>query len=88
MKTQTRVIATVVMIVLILEIEQIKIKSYNVTTKMYIGDWYGADFDDINDGNTKGKIPSLNAFFWLQHHFNCYPFETEIIFFREDTINL
>jgi hypothetical protein len=71
-----------------LEIKQTDIRSYDVTTKMYIGDWYGADFDDINGVNMKGIVPSLNAFFWLQHHFNCYPFETEIILERENTINL
>lgn len=80
---------------------------YKVKTKMYIGDWYGADWDDINGGNLsdfikeikidlikdlsnpsdlikriqragkkhmrlKGNVPSLNAFFWLQHYYGYY----------------
>jgi len=73
-----------------LEIKQIDIKSYEVKTKMYIGDWYGADFDDINYvvKNPKGNIPSLNAFFWLQHHFGYEPFETEIIYADTNRVDL
>jgi len=123
-----------------LEVEQVSDASYRVKTKMYIGDWYGADYDDINGGNIsehfkfddiddasipdatrwesmkrtmkkmvkiaiktgrgmvevgddmwenkKGNTPSLNAFFWLQHHYGCHPFETEIIFEKTDTISL
>lgn len=48
---------------------------------MYIGDWYGADKGDINGKySMKGMIPSLSAFFWLQHHYGYKPFETEIIY--------
>ena len=101
-----------------LEIEEDKPRKFLVKTKMYIGDWYGADWDDINGGNLsdflkeikidpikdlsnpsdlikriqravkehmrlKGNVPSLNAFFWLQHYYGYYPYETEIIY--EDT---
>jgi len=85
---------------------------------MYIGDWYGADEEDINGGNLsdyfdikslispidlgksiikagkemwgkkKGNVPSLIAFYWLQHHYGCYPFETEIIFEKTSIINI
>ncbi|MBL4746283.1 MAG: hypothetical protein JKY08_07930 [Flavobacteriaceae bacterium] len=62
---------------------------YNIIkTKMYIGDWYGADWGDINGWNSKlkGNVYSLNAFFWLQHHYGCHPFETEIIYESVDKI--
>ncbi|WP_303849371.1 hypothetical protein [Apibacter mensalis] len=101
-----------------LEITEMGNNKYKVKTKMYIGDWYGADWDDINGGDLSeflkeikidpikdlsnpsdlikriqragkehmrlnGNVPSLNAFFWLQHYYGCYPYETEIIY--EDT---
>ena len=101
-----------------LEISEMEKNKYKVKTKMCIGDWYGADWDDINGGNLsdflkeikidpikdlsnpsdlikriqragkeymrlKGNVPSLNAFFWLQHYYGYYPYETEIIY--EDT---
>jgi hypothetical protein len=109
-----------------LEIKQINdTSSYEVKTKMRIGDWYGADYNDINGGNLsgnfdfenvslytsvwelgkrvvkgavktvveikenwKGNTPSLPSFFWLQHHYGCCPFKTEIIFVKTDMINL
>jgi hypothetical protein len=104
-----------------LDVMQIDVTSYRVMTKMYIGDWYGADWGDINGGNLsdnfdyndvgffsfvgrtikgviktgkelvenwKGNTPSLPSFFWLQHHYGCYPFETEIIFVKTETISL
>jgi hypothetical protein len=70
-----------------LEVQKFSDTSYRVKTRMYIGDWYGADYDDINDF-IKGSVPSLRAFFWLQHHHGCHPFETEIIFEKTDVINL
>ena len=65
-----------------------KVDYYKVKTKMYIQDWYGADWGDINgwESKLKGNIYSLNAFFWLQHHYGCQPFETEIIYESEDYI--
>jgi hypothetical protein len=96
-----------------LEIEETQPKLYKVSTKMYIGDWYGADWGDINGSSLqdfisqcdidwsnpvkslkkikdlgkdyfkkhmKGDVPSLNAFFWLQHYYGCHPFETEITY--------
>ena len=65
------------------------INHYKIKTKMYIQDWYGADWGDINGWSSKlkGNIYSLNAFFWLQHHYGCHPFETEIIYESEDIIN-
>lgn len=61
---------------------------YKVYTKMYIGDWYGADWGDVNGSTSKlkGNVYSLNAFFWLQHHYGCHPFETEIIYQSENKI--
>lgn len=65
-----------------------KVDFYKIKTKMYIGDWYGADWGDVNgwESKLKGNIYSLNAFFWLQHHYGCHPFETEIIYESEDKI--
>jgi hypothetical protein len=117
-----------------LEIEGVEIDKYKIKTTMYIGDWYGADWDDIEQGKSveeivvdmeknytklgsilvnipemasnqfqsqklvynKGYVPSLNAFFMLQHWFgakpenaNKYmPFETEIIYKSEDMIKI
>ena len=34
-----------------LEITEIKNNKFEVKTEMYIGDWYGADWDDINGGD-------------------------------------
>ncbi len=34
-----------------LEVKQIGDVSYSVKTRMYIGDWYGADYDDIKGGD-------------------------------------
>lgn len=63
--------------------------TYIVKTRMYIGDWYGADEGDINGlTSLKGNVGSLNAFFWLQHHYGCHPFETEIIYESIDRIRL
>jgi hypothetical protein len=63
---------------------------YKIYTKMHIGDWYGADWGDINgwESKLKGNVYSLNAFFWLQHHYGCHPFETEIIYESENKINI
>lgn len=64
-------------------------KRYIVKTRMYIGDWYGADEGDINGlTSLKGNVGSLNAFFWLQHHYGYHPFETEIIYESVDRIEL
>ncbi|MCD8032312.1 MAG: hypothetical protein LUF85_16185 [Bacteroides sp.] len=62
--------------------------TYVMKTRMYIGDWYGADKDDINGMTLKGAVDSLSAFFWLQHHYGCHPFETEIIYDSIDVIKL
>lgn len=69
-------------------ITQIDVVTYIVKTRMYIGDWYGADEDDINGATLKGFMPSLSAFFWLQHHYGYHPFETEIIYESVNTIKL
>lgn len=72
-----------------LDIIKTKEKSYIVKTRMYIGDWYGADEGDINGFTSlKGNVGSLNAFFWLQHHYGYHPFETEIIYESVDRIHL
>ncbi len=63
-------------------------KYHLVDLKITIQDWYGADKDDIlskREGFSinkieKANISCLNAFFWLQHHFGCSPFKTEITF--------
>ncbi len=68
-----------------LEISEMEKNKYKVKTKMYIGDWYGADWDDINRV-VKGSVHSLTAFFWLQHQYGCQPFETEIIYQSLDYI--
>ena len=70
-----------------LEIEEDKPRKFLVKTKMYIGDWYGADWDDVN-GVIKGSVHSLSAFFWLQHHYGYQPFETEIIYQSLDYLTL
>ncbi|MXO33382.1 hypothetical protein [Apibacter sp. B2912] len=44
-----------------LEIEEDKPRKFLVKTKMYIGDWYGADWDDVNRV-VKGSVHSLTAF--------------------------
>ncbi|QYN48369.1 hypothetical protein GYM73_01610 [Apibacter sp. ESL0432] len=36
-----------------LEIEEDKPRRFLVKTKMYIGDWYGADWDDLNGKGIK-----------------------------------
>lgn len=72
-----------------LDIIQTSKDAYIVKTRMYIGDWYGADEGDINGlTSLKGNVGSLNAFFWLQHHYGCHPFETEIIYESVDRIRL
>lgn len=69
---------------------------YLVDLFITISDWYGADKDDIitkreyiqwqsnmselKKNIEKADISCLNAFFWLQHHFGCSPFKTEIVF--------
>jgi hypothetical protein len=68
-----------------LEITEMENNKYELKTKMYIGDWYGADWDDVNEV-VKGSVHSLTAFFWLQHHYGCQPFETEIIYQSLDYI--
>ncbi|MFI3263278.1 MAG: hypothetical protein R3Y26_10290 [Rikenellaceae bacterium] len=47
------------------EISPVSEKECNLTTKMYINDWYGADKDDINGsrGTLKGNMPGLKDFF-------------------------
>lgn len=72
-----------------LDIMQTDAKVYIIKTRMYIGDWYGADKGDINGlASLKGNVSSLNAFFWLQHHYGYHPFETEIIYESIDRIEL
>lgn len=72
-----------------LDIMQTGEHAYIVKTRMYIGDWYGADEGDINGlTSLKGNVGSLNAFFWLQHHYGCHPFETEIIYESIDRIQI
>lgn len=72
-----------------LDIIKTKEGTYIVKTRMYIGDWYGADEGDINGlTSLKGNVGSLNAFFWLQHHYGYHPFETEIIYESIDRIEL
>lgn len=72
-----------------LDIIKTKEGAYIVKTRMYIGDWYGADEGDINSlTSLKGNVGSLNAFFWLQHHYGYHPFETEIIYESVDRIEL
>lgn len=72
-----------------LDIIQRNETAYIVKTRMYIGDWYGADEEDINGFTSlKGNVGSLNAFFWLQHHYGYHPFETEIIYESVDRIQL
>ena len=63
-----------------LEIEEDKPGICLVKTKIYIGDWYGADWDDLNGKGIKEFAPSLKAFFMLQHYYGCQPFETEIFY--------
>ena len=36
----------------------------------------------------KSRIPGLQEFFWLQHHYGCEPFATQIIYQSEDKIVL
>ena len=45
---------------------------------MHIKDWYGSDWEDINGIAVKPLF--LQCFFWLQHHYNYHPFETEVVF--------
>ncbi len=71
-----------------LDVIQTDQSTYIVKTRMYIGDWYGADNDDINGMTLKGAVDSLSAFFWLQHHYGYHPFETEIIYDSIDVIKL
>ncbi|MFI3267443.1 MAG: hypothetical protein R3Y51_01875 [Rikenellaceae bacterium] len=63
---------------------------YNLKTTMNINDWYGADEGDINGsrGTFKGNIKGLKAFFYLQHHYDCKPFPTQIIYKSENTLKL
>jgi len=78
------------------EVNQISFNQYEVKTRMYIKDWYGADWDDIKtDWNWKNKgnvkvydISGLWAFFMLQHYHGCEPFETEIIYESTDILTL
>lgn len=70
-----------------LEITEIKNNKFEVKTEMYIGNWYGADWDDVNRV-VKGSVHSLTAFFWLQHHCSYQPFETEIIYQSLDFIRI
>lgn len=55
-------------------------KYYLVDLKLDITDWYGADFDDFFGDGFKAGVSCLNAFFWLQHHYGCSPFETGVLF--------
>ena len=70
-----------------LEIEETQPGRFKINTTMYIGDWYGSDWDDVN-GVIKGSVHSLSAFFWLQHHYGYQPFETEIIYQSLDFIRI
>lgn len=71
-----------------LEITEIESNNYKIKTEMYIGDWYGADWDDLNGKGVKEFAPSLKAFFMLQHYYGCQPFETEIFYKSIDYIGL
>ena len=71
-----------------LEITEIESNKYKIKTEMYIGDWYGADWDDLNGKGVKEFAPSLKAFFMLQHYYGCQPFETEIFYKSIDYIGL
>jgi len=73
-------------IILDIEAIQISLHKYQVKTKMRIKDWYGSDWQDINGRNAKPLF--LQYFFWLQHHYNYHPFETEVIFVSDDIITL
>ena len=71
---------------------------HKVHTIMHIYDWYGTDAGDINGWifkrnakgqivpNLKAQVDCLNAFFWLQYHYGCKPFQTEIIYESTDII--
>ncbi|MFI3263217.1 MAG: hypothetical protein R3Y26_09985 [Rikenellaceae bacterium] len=63
---------------------------YEVNTKMYLNDWYGADKSDVNNsrGTLKGNLPGLKEFFWLQHRYGYEPFPTQIIYESKDTVKL
>lgn len=73
-------------IILEIEVVQYSLHKYQIKTKMYIKDWYGADWDDINGVNAKALL--LPCFFWLQHHYGYQPFETEVIFTSTDIITI
>ena len=65
-----------------------EVDCYEIETHMFIQDWYGADWGDINglESKLKGNVYSLNAFFWLQHYYGYQPFETEIIYWSKDKV--
>ncbi|MCX8677536.1 MULTISPECIES: hypothetical protein [unclassified Apibacter] len=71
-----------------LEITEIKKNKFEVKTEIYIGDWYGVDWDDLNGKGIKEFAPNLKAFFMLQHYYGCQPFETEIFYKSIDYIGL
>ena len=48
-----------------LKITEIKKNKFEVKTKMYIGDWYGVDWDDLNGKGIKEFAPSLKALLWM-----------------------
>lgn len=48
----------------------------------------GSKIIDELKKNKKGNVPSLNAFFWLQHYYGCHPFESEIIYKSTNEIQL
>lgn len=69
-------------IVVDIEVIQFSRHKYLLKTKMHIKDWYGSDWEDINGIAVKPLF--LQCFFWLQHHYNYHPFETEVVFVSND----
>jgi hypothetical protein len=52
-----------------LEITEIENNKYEVKTKMYIGDWYGSDWDAINGGNLSAFLKEIK-FDWKEDFIN------------------
>ena len=73
-------------IVVDIEVIQFSKHKYLLKTKMHIKDWYGSDWEDINGIAIKPLF--LQCFFWLQHHYNYHPFETEVVFVSNDIIEI
>lgn len=73
-------------IVVDIEVIQFSQHKFLLKTKMHIKDWYGSDWEDINGIAIKPLF--LQCFFWLQHHYNYHPFETEVVFVSNDIIEI